>query len=104
MRSHLILALLLLAPACTTSTSTSEEHREVVLKYVGHDVGTVGPFTRPGTELDGLAEQDRQAAIGFLAHGAQGFLIIEPPPGGRKRVILVSNKGILGDFTVPKKS
>jgi hypothetical protein len=32
--------------ACSTSPSGAEATREIVLQYIGHDVGTLGPFSK----------------------------------------------------------
>lgn len=105
MRSLLLVLLVLLAGGCAAAPTTSEERREVVLEYVGHEVGTVGPFSKKGQrELDGLSEKDRKEVVGLIERGAVGFLIIEPDASRPNRVIVVSGKRIVGDFPVPKKA
>jgi hypothetical protein len=93
-----------LAAGCATSTGTSEERREVVLKYVGHDVGTSGPFSKKGIrELDVLDDNERKQATALLQGGAQGFLIMEPNPALPNRIILISGDRVVGDFRAKKK-
>ena len=103
MRSIIVASVVLLAGGCAALPATSEERREVVLEYVGHEVGTVGPFTRSGArELEALSEKDRTAAAQMLAHGAQGFLVIEPNASLPNRIIVISGKRIVGDFPARK--
>jgi len=105
MRTLFVVLLTLLLGACAAAPTTSEERREVVLEYVGHEVGTVGPFSKKGQrELDGLSEKDRKEVLALIEHGAVGFLIIEPNASLPNRVIVVSGKRIIGDFPSPKKS
>ena len=81
-----------------------EERRQLVLEYVGHEVGTVGPFAKNGLrELDVLSEKDRREAAALIEHGAIGFLVIEPNAGVPNRIVVVSGKRIVGDFPAPKK-
>jgi hypothetical protein len=105
MRFLFLALLVLLFGACASAPTTGEERREVVLEYVGHEVGTVGPFSKKGQrELDGLSEKDRNEVLGMIEHGAVGFLIIEPNVSLPNRVIVVSGKRIIGDFPSPKKA
>ncbi len=103
MRILVVISIALAVGGCATSPITGEERREVVLQYIGHDVGTVGPFSKRGRELDELSEKDRKEAMEMLGRGAQGFLVIEPNAGLPNRVIVVSGKRIVGDFTTLKK-
>src|SRR5881398_1356497 len=96
--SFIFVSLAMLVGSCAASPGVGEEHRELVLQYVGHDVGTVGPFSKRAPELEGLSEKDRREVIGMLDRGAQGFLVIEPAPALPNRVIVVSGKRVVGDF------
>jgi len=84
----------------------TEAAREVVLQYLGTDVGTAGPFYKGGKEeLDGLSAADRQKANGLIDQGASVFLIYpgHPAPGDANagkatRVVLVQHGAVVGDF------
>lgn len=114
MRSY-CLAVLILVAGCATAPTTSETEREIVLKYVAIDVGTVGPFTKKGKqELNILSEKDRAAAAALLEQGAIGFVVYPKAasssptnPADRRpgaRVILLQHDRVVGDFPVPSKS
>jgi hypothetical protein len=104
MRSAILASVILIAGGCAGSPVSGEEHRELVLQYVGHDVGTVGPFsTKEKRELDVLSEKDRKEAVEMLARGAQAFLVIEPSASVPNRIIVLSGKQVVGDFPAPKK-
>jgi hypothetical protein len=95
--------LLLSLNGCGTSPVSSEQTREVVLQYLGTDVGTAGPFYQGGKkELDILSAGDRQKADALIDQGAALFLIYAAPgttnAGHASRVILVHRGSVVGDF------
>ena len=95
--------LVLLGSGCATGPEGSEATREIVLQYIGHDVGTVGPFSKQAKhELAALSKNDRNQALALMDHGAAGFLIIEPNPAVPNRMILISKGRIVGDFPAVK--
>ena len=106
MRGYLFTVLLVLA-GCATGPTTSETEREIVLKYVGVDAGTTGPFTKKAKhEINILTEKDRAEAASLLDYGAVGFLVFSKtvsPSTSRPvtRVILLQHGRIVGDFTAP---
>src|SRR5438105_4394576 len=104
MRALFLAVTVLLFAACASAPATGEERRQLVLEYVGHEVGTVGPFAKNALrELDVLSEKDRREAAALIEHGAVGFLVIEPNPSLPNRIVVVSGKRIIGDFPAPKK-
>lgn len=89
--------LLALAGGCATSPTVTETTREVVLKYIGGDFGTAGPFSKHGKkELNVLSPKDRDEAAALLDRGAEGFLIFQPKMA--TRVVLVMKGRVVGDF------
>ena len=95
--------LVLLCGGCSTAPSDAEATREIVLLYVGHDVGTVGPFSqRAKRELAALSPKDRTQALALMDHGAAGFLIIERDPAVSNRMVLISKGRVVGDFPAGK--
>lgn len=98
-KSSLATALVLLAGGCATGPDLVEARREVVLEYIGHDVGTVGPFSKQATrELATLSAGDRSKVLALMEHGAAGFLIIERDPARPNRIVLLAKGKIVGDF------
>lgn len=115
-RVGLALLPLLLLGGCGTSPTNSETTREVVLQYLGGDVGTAGPFGKGGKkELDVLTPADRQAAEALIDRGAAMFLVYganaanaadaqAAAAGGATRVVLVQGGRVVGDFRAQPKS
>jgi hypothetical protein len=103
-----LLALLsaLALAGCATPTDNIETARSLVLTYIGHDVGTLGPFSHHATrELGLLAENHRKDAVAELERGAEGFLIIEPDQAKPNRIVLIHHGKIVGDFpTISKEA
>ena len=93
-----------LVAGCGTTPMGSEAAREIVLQYLGGDVGTVGPITRNAkNELGGLSEADRRKAEGLIDQGAVLFLVYDrnspaSQSGGASRLILVRSGSVVGDF------
>ena len=110
------LACVILFAGCASGPGTAETEREIVLQYVGVDVGTAGPFTKKSSrELDILADKDRSAAAALLNRGAVGFLVYaktpnvgnttatNSPPNKQlgPRVILLQHGRVVGDYKAP---
>lgn len=110
-----LLGTLLLA-GCNTGPTRNESDREIVLQYVGGEVGTAGPFSKKAArELDILAEPDRSKSVALLERGAVAFFIYQKTagapaaaksaagsnPASGTRVIVVHNRQIVGDFRAP---
>lgn len=94
--------LFALSLAGCTTPAAPELSREVVLRHLGGDFGTVGPFTKQRKkELDVLAPADKQAATALLEQGAFGFLIYAQGGARPQRVILVAKDKVVGDYAVP---
>jgi hypothetical protein len=104
--SRLLPLLLVLAcVGCSTPTDNIETARSLVLNYVGHNVGTVGPFSKHATREPALlAEPNRKEAMVQLQRGAEGFLVIEPDPATPNRIVLVLKGKIVGDFPTTSKA
>ncbi|HVU35202.1 MAG TPA: hypothetical protein VHE61_17335 [Opitutaceae bacterium] len=109
---HRFLALLvigsLLLTGCGTTPTDAESTREVVLQYVGTDVGTAGPFGKGGKkELTVLTQADRQKADALIDGGASAFTVYGTDPNSPDqtshvtRVVLVQHNKIVGDFKAP---
>lgn len=97
------LCLLLIGGGCGTSPGGVEATREIVLQYVGRDVGTVGPFSKQAKrELGALSKPDREKALALMDGGAAGFLIIERDPALANRMVLVAKGKVVGDFPAAK--
>lgn len=95
--------LLLLTGGCGTSPGGAEATREIVLQYIGRDVGTVGPFsTQAKRELGALSKADKEKALALMQGGAAGFLIIERDPAAANRMVLVAKGKVVGDFPAAK--
>ncbi len=96
-----ILALILLA-GCGTSPIDTESTREIVLQYLGGQVGTAGPFAAKTAkrELDILGDADRRKAEEQIDRGAVVFLVYGESVGatGASRVILVQSNKVVGDY------
>jgi hypothetical protein len=101
-----IFALLLLA-GCGTSPIDTESTREIVLQYLGGQVGTAGPFAAKAAkrEADILGEADRRSAEALIDRGAVVFLVNGERAGttGASRVILVQNNKVVGDYRPQSK-
>lgn len=106
---HRFLTLLILATLALTGCGTSpmdvESTREVVLQYLGGNVGTAGPFGRGGKkELAVLSNADRQRAEAQIDNGAAAFLVFGTDPGAVNqashvtRVVMVQRNKIVGDY------
>lgn len=111
-----ILALvgIVLLAGCATGPTRNESDREIVLQYVGGEVGTAGPFGKKAArELDILADTDRTKAVALLERGAVAFFIYQKTPGAASaaaaaknpasgtRVVVVLNRQIAGDYRAP---
>lgn len=91
--------LILFCGGCGTSPSNSEATRELVLQYVGRDVGTSGPFSKQARrELAALSSADRAAALVHMDRGAVGFLIIERSPAPTNRIVLIHKGRVVADY------
>ena len=96
----------LLLTACGTSPMGTEAAREVVLQYLGTDVGTAGPFYKGGKqELGVLSASDREKASTLIDEGAALFLIYpghaaarDANAGHPTRVVLIHRGTVVGDF------
>ncbi len=104
------LALVVLLSGCGTSPVDSESTREVVLQYLGGDVGTAGPFGKGGKkELDVLTAADRHQAEQLIDAGASMFLVYGAnaanpnQAGGVSRVVLVQHGKIVADLKAEAK-
>lgn len=102
-----VLAATLLLVGCGSTPIGSETAREVVLQYLGTDVGTAGPFSKTAkNELDVLTPADRQKAASLIDGGAVLFLVYTTPTPGEtakaSRVVLVKGKQVVGDFNTAK--
>ena len=96
--------LLLFCASCATQPGGVETTREIVLKYVAHDVGTVGPFAKHATREPALLAAEHKAQVlALLDRGAVGFLIIEPNPATPNHVVMVLKDKIVGDFPTTSK-
>ena len=100
----LILALVvMLCSSCATAPIDTEATREIVLEYVGHEVGTSGPFSKHAKrELAALSAKDRGEAMVLMERGAVGFLIIERNPALPNRIVLIARRKVVGDFPAAK--
>jgi hypothetical protein len=110
-RSLLVSSLMLLVAGCGTSAIKSETTREVVLQYLGTDVGTAGPFFKGGkNELGGLSDSDRRQAETLIDQGAAVFLVYsghrtgDTAGTGADRIVLVSKGQVVGDFRTVAKA
>jgi hypothetical protein len=98
---------------CNSGPANGEADREVVLKYVGGNFGTLGPFSKKTKkELQALSSKDQAAAGELLDRGAVGFVIFGPDDGSKAhtksgtdadlvnvdRIILVQKGQVVGDF------
>ena len=102
MKSFLLLLTLALA-GCATTAVDPEAAREVALQYINSDVGTTGPFNKNRTkDLEVLSAEDRAKALALLDRGAVGFVAFgrgaAGGAGARARIVLVSEKKVVGDF------
>jgi hypothetical protein len=104
------LFLAILVSGCGTTPVSSETLREVVLQYLGGDVGTAGPFFKGGKkELDGLSASDRAQAEKLIDQGAAVFLVFagktsaSENTGSTSRIVLVQDSKIVGDFRAAPK-
>jgi hypothetical protein len=94
---------------CGTTPVNTETTREVVLQYLGGDVGTAGPFYKGGKkELDVLSPEDRRQAEALIDQGAALFLVFganqtQSGASGANRVVLVHGGKIVGDFRASAK-
>jgi hypothetical protein len=102
----------MLFAGCASAPTTAETGREVVLQYVGTDVGTAGPFSKKSnSELAILSDKDRVTASSLLDHGAVAFLVYSkganasavstPGKAAGTRVILLQHGRVVGDFKAP---
>ena len=84
---------------CAMSPTASESTREIVLEYIGGNVGTAGPFSKQGKkELDVLSAKDKSEASALIDRGAVGYLIYEPAAKGTTRIILVLKGKVVADY------
>lgn len=103
-------ASLLLLGGCATPRG-AEATRNLVLQYLGGDVGTAGPFGQGGKkELTILTEAERKEAESLIDRGAVMFLVYggsvaarNNPDAGASRVVLVQDGKILRDYIVQPK-
>jgi hypothetical protein len=104
--------LILCAAGCAISPDSAESAREIVLTYVGADVGTAGPFSKKGLrELDSLSSQDRAEALALFERGALAYVIFSSPqerkpgdPAAPTRIIFVRSGKVVGDFRGTEKA
>lgn len=98
---------------CGTSPVDAESTREIVLQYLGGDVGTAGPFGKGGKkELDVLSDVDRKKAETLIDQGASLFLVFgshvanaaAAAQGGATRVVLVQRGRIVADFVTVSRT
>ena len=79
-----------------------EATREVVLQYLGGNVGTVGPLSKTAKkEFSVLAPSDQARAGELIDLGGEAFLVYKD--SALNRIILVAGRKVVGDFTVPTK-
>ncbi len=104
MKSLLSALLVLICSGCATAPSDAESTREIVLQYVGREVGTSGPFSKQARhELATLSAPDRAAALALMDRGAVGFLIIERNQANQNRIVLITKRKVVGDFPSAKE-
>lgn len=111
-RTWVGLLLMMLLAACGTTPTDSEGKRELVLQYLGTDVGTAGPFYKSAhQEIAVLSNADRRKAEALIEDGAALFLIFQAnaavaPNATRTadRLIFVQKGEIVGDFRPQPKA
>jgi len=90
---------------CVTRQENPEAVREVVLKYLNTNVGTVGPFShRIPKDLVFLTPEDEAASLALLNRGAIAFLVAEAGSATATRVILVQKVTVIADYHAIQKS
>lgn len=117
MQRQFIVTLLpfVLLCGCGTTPTASESTREIVLQYLGGDVGTAGPFAKGAkNELGSLSPSDRQAAEKLIDQGAVVFLVYgahaaggttnAAETSGPSRIVLVQGGRVVGDFQPAPKA
>ena len=76
--------------------------REVVLQYLGGNVGTVGPLSKTAKkEFSVLAASDQARAGALIDLGGEAFLVYKD--AALNRIVIVAGRKVVGDFTVPPK-
>jgi hypothetical protein len=110
--SRYLIALVLSVAGCAMSPDSAESAREIVLTYVGADVGTAGPFSKKGLrELDTLSAKDRAEALALFERGAIAYVIFSPPQERKPadtaaptRIIFVRSGKVVADFRGTEKT
>jgi hypothetical protein len=79
-----------------------EATREVVLQYLGGNVGTVGPLSKTAKkEFSVLAASEQARAGALIDLGGEAFLVYKD--AALSRIVIVAGRKVVGDFTVPPK-